>query len=119
MTIPTVSLSPLHFPNGSALYTSPTGEQVLGSVNGPAEVTRRDTLNAEEATLEVLVKPGVGGSSVGERYVERILRGVLSRVVLMRDKVLARRGVAITLVVMRNKLIDVGGRVEERGGSVS
>lgn len=116
MSKPTISLSPLKYPDGSASYTSPTGAVILSSVNGPIEVTRRDTQKPEEATLEVIVKPGVGGSGVGERYVEGIIRGVLSRVILMRDRDMARKGVVVTLVVMGNKVRD--GRVEERGGSV-
>lgn len=119
MTVPVATLNPLHYPNGSASYTSPTGEQVLASVNGPVEVSRRDIQNPEEATLEVLVKPGVGGSGVGERYVEGILRSLLSRVILMRDKAMGRKGVVVTLVVLRNGIADIGGKVEERGGSVS
>lgn len=116
MSKPAISLSPLKYPDGSASYTSPTGAVILSSVNGPIEVTRRDTQKPEEATLEVIVKPGVGGSGVGERYVEGIIRGVLSRVILMRDRNMARKGVVVTLVVMGNKVRD--GRVEERGGSV-
>lgn len=112
MTKPTISLAPLKYPDGSASYTSPTGDAILASVNGPIEVTRRDTQKPEEATLEVIVKPGVGASGVGERYVEGILRGVLSRVILMRDRNMARKGVVVTLVVMGTKVR------EERGGSV-
>ncbi|WEW57322.1 exosome non-catalytic core subunit rrp46 [Emydomyces testavorans] len=115
MTVPIASLAPLRFANGSASYTSPSGDQILGSVNGPAEVNRRDPQKPEEATLEILVKPGVGGSGVGERYVEGILRSVLTRVILMRDKALARRAIVVTLVVMKNKTAE--GRVDERGGS--
>jgi exosome complex component RRP46 len=116
MAKPTISLLPLKYPDGSVLYSSPAGDAVLGSVNGPIEVTRRETQKPEEAVLEVIVKPGVGASGVGERYVEGILRGMLSRVILMRDKHLARKGIVVTLVVMGNKLRE--GRVEERGGSV-
>lgn len=110
------SLTPLRFPDGSASYTSPTGDQILGSVNGPIESGRRDQ-RPEEATIEILVKPGVGVSGVGERYVEGILRGVLSRVILLREKSMPRAGIVITLVVLKNKWAD--GKVTERGGSVS
>lgn len=117
MATPTASLTPLRFANGSASYTSPTGEKILASVNGPGEVSRRDVQNPEEATLEVLVKPGVGVSGPGERYVEGILRGLLGRVILMRDKNMARKGVVVTLVVVENRIVD--GKVDVRGGSVS
>ncbi|KAK2812740.1 hypothetical protein FQN50_001069 [Emmonsiellopsis sp. PD_5] len=115
MAAPNASLAPLRFPDGSASYTSPTGDQILGSVNGPMEVGRRDTQKPEEATIEVLVKPGVGSSGVGERYVEGILRGILSRVILVREKSMPRRGIVVTLVVLKNKGAD--GKVAERGGS--
>ena len=118
MAKPKVEFSPLQYADGSVSYTSPTGEVILGSVNGPIEVTRRDTQKPEDATLEVLVKPGSGSTGgVGERYVEGLLRGVLSRVILMRDRNLARRGVVVTLVVLSNDAKD--GNIEERGGSVS
>ncbi|DAA78547.1 TPA_exp: Uncharacterized protein A8136_4523 [Trichophyton benhamiae CBS 112371] len=115
MATPTASLTPLRFANGSASYTSPAGEKILASVNGPGEVSRRDVQNPEEATLEVLVKPGVGVSGPGERYVEGILRGLLGRVILMRDKNMARKGVVVTLVVVENRIVD--GKVDVRGGS--
>ncbi|KAK2739945.1 exosome non-catalytic core subunit rrp46 [Myotisia sp. PD_48] len=115
MTVPIATLAPLNFANGSTSYTSPTGERVIGSVNGPVEVGRREVQNPEEATLEVLVKPGVGTSGPGERYVEGIIRGMLNRVVLMRDQAMARRGVVITLIVVENRVAD--GKIDERGGS--
>ena len=116
MAMPITSLTPLQFPDGSALYASPAGVKILGSVNGPIEVIRRDAQKPEEAALEVLVKPGVGTSGVGERYVEGILKGVLGRVILGRDKAMPRKGIVITLVVMENK--STGGKAGERGGSV-
>lgn len=117
MAKPTIKLSPLQYADGSVSYTSPTGDAILGSVNGPIEVTRRDTQKPEKATLDVVVKPGSGSTGgVGERYVEGLLRGVLSHVILMRDKNLARKGIVVTLVVLDNNAKD--GKVEERGGSV-
>ncbi|OJD16339.1 hypothetical protein AJ78_03472 [Emergomyces pasteurianus Ep9510] len=115
MASPDATLAPLHFPDGSASYTSPNGDQILGSVNGPIEAGRRDAQKPEEATIEVLVKPGVGISGVGERYMEAILRGILSRVILVREKSMPRKGIVITLVVLKNKGAD--GKVAERGGS--
>ncbi|EER24611.1 hypothetical protein CPC735_059810 [Coccidioides posadasii C735 delta SOWgp] len=115
MAAPIASLAPLEFANGSASYTSPTGDQILGSVNGPIELNRRDAQKPDEATLEIVIKPGVGGSGVGERYVEGILRSVLSRVILMRDKAMARRAIVVTLVVVKNMVAE--GKVDERGGS--
>ena len=57
-----VSLSHLHRADGSATY-SHNGYQVVGAVNGPVEVMRRDEL-PEEAAIDVIVRPnaGVGGS---------------------------------------------------------
>ncbi|KAI1981576.1 exosome non-catalytic core subunit rrp46 [Ophidiomyces ophidiicola] len=111
----TAQLSPLRFANGSAAYTSPAGHRVLAAVNGPVDPARRDTLKPDEATLDILVKPAAGASSVGERYAESIIRGLLARVVLLRDPALARRAVVVTLVVEANPAAP--GRVDLRGAS--
>jgi exosome complex component RRP46 len=60
-TQPTVLLSHLYRSDGSATF-SQNGYTVIGSVNGPIEVQRRDELS-EEATVDVTVRPaaGVGG----------------------------------------------------------
>ncbi|KAJ5540256.1 Exosome complex subunit Rrp46 [Penicillium frequentans] len=112
MVGPTASLSNLHRADGSASYKCPaTGFAVLGAVNGPVELpARRDALKPEEATVEVFVKPGNAVPGVGEKYVEGILRDVLSTVILRREKGLPRRGVVITLAI-------VGGEATERGDS--
>lgn len=59
-----VELSHLNRADGSATY-SHAGYTIIGAVNGPVEVQRRDEL-PEEATVEVTVRPatGVGGSSL-------------------------------------------------------
>lgn len=58
---PTAILSPLHRADGSATF-SQNGYTVIGAVNGPIEVQRRDEL-PEEAAVDVIVRPaaGVGG----------------------------------------------------------
>lgn len=108
------SISPLLRSDGSSSYKCPsTGYNILGSVNAPVELPgRRDALKPEEATVEVLVKPGTYPAGVGERYVEGILRGVLGKLVLGREKGFPRRGVVVTLGV-------VGGESVGRGDSVS
>lgn len=55
------SLNILHRADGSATY-SLNGFTVIGGVNGPVEVQRRDEL-PEEAAIDVIVRPasGVGG----------------------------------------------------------
>lgn len=60
-TEPTAVLSHLHRADGSATF-SQNGYAVIGSVNGPIEVQRRDEL-PEEAAVDVIVRPaaGVGG----------------------------------------------------------
>lgn len=109
-------ISPLSFADGSANYSSRHGDQILASVNGPMDVPRRDTQKPDEATLEVWVKPGVGTSGVGERYIEGVIKGVLKRIVLSHEKYMARRGIVITLVVLANKGGE--GKVAGRGASV-
>jgi len=51
-------LSSLDRADGSATF-SQNGYSVIGSVNGPIEVTRRDEL-PEEAAVEVIVRPATG-----------------------------------------------------------
>jgi len=111
---PITSLSSLSRADGSASYKCPTtGYDLLGSVNAPIELpARRDALKPEEATVEVFVKPGNTTAGVGERYVEGILRSVLTKVVLGRERGFPRRGVVITLAI-------VGGETVTRGDSVS
>lgn len=59
---PTAILAPLRRADGSATF-SQNGYTVIGSVNGPLEVQRRDEL-PEEAVVDVVVRPsaGVGGT---------------------------------------------------------
>jgi hypothetical protein len=117
MPRPTATLSPLLRADGSASYTCPsTGCRIICSVNGPIELPgRRDAQKPEEATLDVLVKPGTAQAGVGEKYAEGILKGLLSRLVLGREKGFSRRGIVITLVVSGG---ENGGKVR-RGESVS
>ncbi|KAJ5124466.1 uncharacterized protein N7515_008291 [Penicillium bovifimosum] len=103
-------LSQLNRPDGSAAYKCPaTGYNILGAVNGPVELpARRDALKPEEATVEVFVKPGTTTAGVAERYVEGILRSVLGKVVLGREKGFPRRGVIITLAIAGGENMDRG-----------
>ena len=59
---PSVTLSHLYRADGSATF-SQNGYTVIGAVNGPIEVQRRDEL-PEEAAVDVIVRPaaGVGGA---------------------------------------------------------
>lgn len=61
MTVPQALLSPLNRADGSATF-SQGGYTVIGAVNGPIEVQRRDEL-PEEAAIEVNVRPAVGVGS--------------------------------------------------------
>ncbi|KAI5305240.1 hypothetical protein KEM56_004928 [Ascosphaera pollenicola] len=115
MAGPQATLNPLHFPDGSASYTSPSGAQVLASINGPIDFHRRDAQKPDEAGIEVVVKPSVGQSGVGERHVESIVRQVLSRIVLKRERGMPRNGIVVTLIVMRNEASS--GKVSDRGVS--
>lgn len=113
MVGPAASLSNLSRADGSASFKCPiTGYNVLGSVNAPVELpARRDALKPEEATVEVFVKPGNTAAGVGERYVEGILRTMLQKVILGRERGFPRRGVVITLAI-------IGGDTVQRGDSV-
>ena len=114
MVGPSASLNPLTRTDGSASYQCPsTGFNILSSVNAPIELPgRRDALKPEEATVEVFVKPGAGQGGVGEQYVKEIIKNMLTKLVLGREKGFPRRGIVVTLAV-------VGGESIGRGDSVS
>lgn len=114
MVGPTATLTPLSRTDGSASYQCPaTGFNILSSVNAPVELPgRRDALKPEEATVEVVVKPGTAPNGVGEQYVKEIIRNLLGKLVLGREKGFPRRGVVVTLAV-------IGGEGFARGDSVS
>lgn len=59
---PEAILSHLHRADGSATYTH-NGYYIIGAVNGPIEVLRRDEM-PEEATVEVNVRPAAGVGSM-------------------------------------------------------
>ena len=63
MVAPLVTLTHLNRADGSATYTH-NGYSIIGAVNGPIEVQRRDEL-PEEAAIEVNVRPAMG---VGSAY---------------------------------------------------
>jgi exosome complex component RRP46 len=64
MAIPEVTLTHLNRADGSATYTH-NGYSLIGAVNGPIEVLRRDEM-PEEATIEVNIRPAVGVGSMFE-----------------------------------------------------
>lgn len=61
MVAPDVTLTHLNRADGSATYTH-NGYSIIGAVNGPIEVQRRDEM-PEEATIEVNVRPASGVGS--------------------------------------------------------
>ncbi|TAQ90733.1 hypothetical protein B7494_g949 [Chlorociboria aeruginascens] len=92
-------LSHLHRTDGSATF-SQNGYTVIGSVNGPIEVQRRDEL-PEEAAVDVIVRPaaGIGGVSylltataatnlypgTRERHLEAILQSTFRQIILIQN----------------------------------
>ena len=66
MTVPQAILSPLQRTDGLATF-SQNGYTVVGAVNGPVEVQRRDELS-EEAAIEVNVRPAIGVGSRSDMY---------------------------------------------------
>ncbi|KAF2736081.1 hypothetical protein EJ04DRAFT_463778 [Polyplosphaeria fusca] len=92
---PETILSHLHRADGSATYTY-NGYSIIGSVNGPIEVPRRDE-HAEEATIEVNVRPAVGVGSPKERHLETLLHNTLRSITLIRS--IPRTLVQITLQI--------------------
>ncbi|KAF2705920.1 hypothetical protein K504DRAFT_413928, partial [Pleomassaria siparia CBS 279.74] len=92
---PTALLSHLHRADGSATYTH-AGYTLIGSVNGPIEVQRRDE-QPEEATVEVNIRSAAGVGSPKERHLETVLHNTLRSVILTRS--IPRTLVQITLQV--------------------
>ncbi|KAL9129005.1 MAG: hypothetical protein Q9217_002439 [Psora testacea] len=78
---PTGTLSPLDRADGSASY-SRNGYSVIGGVNGPVEVQRRDEL-PEEAAIDVAIRPVSGVAGVRERHLESVLQNTLRQVILV------------------------------------
>jgi len=97
---PSVSFSPLYGADGSATF-SQNGYTVIGSVNGPIEITRRDELS-EEAAIDVVVRPAVGAGGkmalnqniftkltlmpgTRERHLESIIQSTLRQLILIQN----------------------------------
>ncbi|USP81983.1 Exosome complex component RRP46 [Curvularia clavata] len=95
MVAPTVILTHLNRADGSATYTH-LGYSIIGAVNGPIEVQRRDEL-PEEAAIEVNVRPATGVGSPRERHLETLVHNTLRSIILMQS--IPRTLVQITLQV--------------------
>ncbi|KAF3048579.1 exosome non-catalytic core subunit rrp46 [Didymella keratinophila] len=95
MVAPEVTLTHLNRADGSATYTH-NGYVIIGAVNGPIEVQRRDE-QPEEATLEVNVRPSAGVGTPRERHLETLLYNSLRSIILTR--LIPRTLVQITLQV--------------------
>ena len=59
---PSITLSHLHRADGSATF-SRNGFTVIGAVNGPLEVSRRDEI-PDKAVVDVIIRPAVGSGGV-------------------------------------------------------
>ncbi|KAF2466067.1 uncharacterized protein BDR25DRAFT_269156 [Lindgomyces ingoldianus] len=109
---PEAHLSHLHRADGSATYTH-NGYSVIGAVNGPIEVQRRDEM-PEEATLEIHVRPAAGIGSPKERHLETLLHNTLRSIILTRS--IPRTLVQITLQV---RSLPEGGTVTDVNTSLA
>lgn len=78
---PSAILSHLHSTDGSATF-SQNGYTIIGAVNGPIEVQRRDEL-PEEAAIDVIVRPAAGVGTTRERHLESIIERTLRQIVLI------------------------------------
>ncbi|KAH8602696.1 hypothetical protein B0O99DRAFT_679685 [Bisporella sp. PMI_857] len=102
---PTAILSPLHRADGSASF-SQSGYTVIGAVNGPIEIQRRDEL-PEEAAVEVVVRPAAGVGGTRERHLESILQSTLSQIILIHS--FPRTLIQVTLQVTSTPEDDNAG----------
>ncbi|KAH7417340.1 hypothetical protein BKA64DRAFT_702115 [Cadophora sp. MPI-SDFR-AT-0126] len=131
---PTAILSHVHRTDGSATF-SQNGYTVIGAVNGPLEIQRRDEL-PEEAAIDLIVRPaaGVGGLEPSsehicliaviltlrvlgtrERHLESILQSTLRQIVLIHN--FPRTLIQITLQITSIPEIDTAGSKLTQAGS--
>ncbi|EPE25924.1 Ribosomal protein S5 2-like protein [Glarea lozoyensis ATCC 20868] len=96
-TEPSASLSHLHSADGSATF-SQNGYTVIGAVNGPIEVQRRDEL-PEEAAVDIVVRPAAGVGGTRERHLESILQSTLRQIILTHN--FPRTLIQITLQITK------------------
>ncbi|KHJ32069.1 putative exosome complex subunit rrp46 [Erysiphe necator] len=80
-TEPTILLSTLPRADGSATTTE-NGFTIIGAVNGPLEISRRDE-NPEAAVVDVTIRPAVGSAGTRERHLESILQSTLRQIILI------------------------------------
>ncbi|KZF23668.1 hypothetical protein L228DRAFT_122105 [Xylona heveae TC161] len=95
-TAPTATVAHLNRADGSATYSC-NGYSVVGGVNGPVEVQRRDEL-PEEAAIEIIVRPAIGVGTTRERHLESILHSTLRHIILVQNH--PRTLIQITLQVL-------------------
>ena len=132
---PTAILSHLHRTDGSATFAQ-NGYTVIGAVNGPLEIQRRDEL-PEEAAIDVIVRPaaGVGGLELSseyiclvaailtlrvlgtrERHLESILQSTLRQIILIHN--FPRTLIQITLQITSTPENDTAGSKLMQASSV-
>ncbi|KAI1481645.1 hypothetical protein F4774DRAFT_17303 [Daldinia eschscholtzii] len=78
---PEALLSHLQNADGSATFSF-SGYTVVGAVNGPIEVQRRDEL-PEEAAVDVIVRPAAGVGGTRERHLESLIQSTLRQIILV------------------------------------
>ncbi|KAI2784754.1 hypothetical protein F4815DRAFT_134950 [Daldinia loculata] len=82
-TEPEALLSHLQNSDGSATFSF-AGYTVVGAVNGPIEVQRRDEL-PEEAAVDVIVRPAAGVGGTRERHLESLIQSTLRQIILVNN----------------------------------
>ncbi|CAL3962337.1 unnamed protein product [Diplocarpon coronariae] len=112
-TEPTAILSHLHRTDGSATF-SQNGFTVIGAVNGPLEIQRRDEL-PEEAAIDVLVRPAAGAGGTRERHLESILQATLRQIILIHN--FPRTLYQVTLQITSTPRNDTAGSKLIQAGS--
>ncbi|TQS38975.1 hypothetical protein Golomagni_00508 [Golovinomyces magnicellulatus] len=110
---PIVQLSPLPRADGSATY-SENGLSVIGTVNGPLEVSRRDE-NPEEAVVDVTIRPVAGSGGTRERHLESIIKSTLRQIILIYE--FPRTLIQVTLQITSTPESENVGSKGARAGS--
>ncbi|TVY39088.1 Exosome complex component, partial [Lachnellula subtilissima] len=89
-----------------ALQLLANGYTVIGAVNGPIEVQRRDEL-PEEAAIDVNIRPAAGVGGTRERHLESILQSTLRQIILITN--FPRTLIQVTLQITSTPENDTAG----------
>jgi exosome complex component RRP46 len=104
-----VALHPLRRADGSALFSDGL-YTVIGGVNGPIEVQRRDEI-PDEAAIEVNIRPAAGVGGPRERWLENVVHAIIRSVLLVNQH--PRTLIQITLQIAKEPQVKIGQTIAD------